>query len=167
MISCFQNTLKELFAEPSGLQDMPTEPTEVKPAQVKPVVVEPPKPLPPALRRASQEDRPATPKLTSEQMEAALCQAEDETDVAAAKVVRAEQKAELAEFDENIPWDEREADQKREREEEISKVELELAMLEKEVGEGMHKGLMMPYGIIGLVNIVGSMHEGHVTPYGV
>ena len=45
--------------------------------------------------------------------------------------VKAEQKAELAEFDENIPWDEREAERKREEEE--SKVEMELAMLEKEV----------------------------------
>ena len=48
-------------------------------------------------------------------------------------MVLAEQKAELAEFDETIPWDQKEAEQKREREEEISKVELELNMLEKEV----------------------------------
>ncbi len=57
---------------------------------------------------------------------------EDETDVQAAKVVAAEQKAELAEFDENIPWDERESENKKEREE-MSKVEQELAMLQKEV----------------------------------
>ena len=63
----------------------------------------------------------------------ALCQAEDETDVQAAKVVHAEQKAELAEFDENIPWDEREAELKEKRDEEISRVEQELAMLDKEL----------------------------------
>ena len=64
----------------------------------------------------------------------ALCNAEDETDVQAAKVVAAEQKAELAEFDENIPWDEKEEASRRE-EDDVSKVEQELAMLEKEVSE--------------------------------
>ena len=49
----------------------------------------------------------------------------------AADLVKAEQKAELAEFDENIPWDEREAELKKE--EELSKVEQEIAMLDKEV----------------------------------
>lgn len=47
--------------------------------------------------------------------------------------MKAEQKAELAEFDENIPWDEREAEQKRDEEDEVSRVEIELAMLDKEV----------------------------------
>ena len=61
-----------------------------------------------------------------------MCKAEDETDAQAAKQLQAEQKAELAEFDENIPWDEREAELKKE-EEEVSKVEMELAMLDKEV----------------------------------
>lgn len=59
-----------------------------------------------------------------------MAKTEDETDVVAVEQVKAEQKAELAEFDENIPWDEREAERKQEEE---SKVELELAMLEKEV----------------------------------
>ena len=62
----------------------------------------------------------------------ALGAAEDETDIQAAKVARAELKDELAEFDENIPWDEREVNAKRERDEQ-SKVEMELALLEKEV----------------------------------
>ena len=48
-------------------------------------------------------------------------------------MVRAEQKAELAEFDENIPWDEREEALKQ-RQDDISKVEQELTLLEKEVG---------------------------------
>ena len=62
----------------------------------------------------------------------ALCGAEEDADVQAAKSAKAEQNAELAEFDENIPWDEREAERKRE-EEEVSKVEMELAQLDKEV----------------------------------
>jgi len=62
----------------------------------------------------------------------ALGAAEDETDIQAAKVAHAELKDELAEFDENIPWDEREVTAKREREEQ-SKVEVELSQLEKEV----------------------------------
>lgn len=61
----------------------------------------------------------------------ALCKAEDETDAIAVKLVKAEQKAELAEFDETIPWDEKEAESKKD--EEVSKVELELAQLDKEV----------------------------------
>lgn len=63
----------------------------------------------------------------------ALGNAEDETDVQAAKVVKAEQKAELAEFDEDIPWDENEASM---RKDDVSRVEKELAMLDKEVGFG-------------------------------
>ena len=60
-----------------------------------------------------------------------MAKTEDETDVVAVEQVKAEQQAELAEFDENIPWDEREAERKKEEDE--SKVEMELAMLEKEV----------------------------------
>ena len=63
----------------------------------------------------------------------ALCAAEDETDVQAAKIVAAEQQAEMAEFDENIPWDEKESEAKKERDEATSRVEQELAMIQKEV----------------------------------
>lgn len=45
----------------------------------------------------------------------------------AVEQVKAEQKEELAEFDENIPWEE------GERKDEESHVEQELAMLDKEV----------------------------------
>ena len=62
----------------------------------------------------------------------ALCKAEDESDAMAATLVKAEQKAELAEFDETIPWDEREAEARKEQEE-MSRAEMELAMLDKEV----------------------------------
>ena len=47
----------------------------------------------------------------------------------AAEQVKAEQKAELVEFDENVPWDEQEAANR----DDDSKVEKELALLEKEV----------------------------------
>ena len=67
---------------------------------------------------------------------------EDETDVQAAKVVDAEQKAELAEFDENIPWDEKEEASRRE-EEDCSKVEQELSMLEKEVRAALMVGNLL------------------------
>jgi len=69
----------------------------------------------------------------------ALGAAEDESDIQAAKVARAEQKEELAEFDESIPWDEREVTAKRERDEQ-SKVEVELALLEKEVSRHISLG---------------------------
>ena len=59
----------------------------------------------------------------------ALAITEDETDVIAAEKVKAEQKAELVEFDENVPWDEQEAANR----DDDSKVEKELALLEKEV----------------------------------
>ena len=39
----------------------------------------------------------------------------------------------MAEFDENIPWDEKESEAKKERDEELSRVEQELAMIQKEV----------------------------------
>ncbi|KAH3876868.1 hypothetical protein DPMN_000719 [Dreissena polymorpha] len=58
----------------------------------------------------------------------ALTQTEEETDAVAVDQVKAEQKDELAEFDENIPWEEGER-----REEGESHVEQELAMLDKEV----------------------------------
>lgn len=64
----------------------------------------------------------------------ALCAAEDETDIQAVKVARAEQKAELAEFDETQPWDEVKTDQeiKKEMEDPTSNVEIELALLDKD-----------------------------------
>ena len=46
---------------------------------------------------------------------------------------KAELRAEVAEFDENIPWDEREEHMKKERDDEISRVEQELTLLDKEV----------------------------------
>lgn len=51
-----------------------------------------------------------------------MCQAEDAEDVQAAAVASEEAGAELAEFDEDIPWDEREAEIKRQMGEKTSKV---------------------------------------------
>lgn len=57
-----------------------------------------------------------------------MAKTEDETDAVAIDQVKAEQKAELAEFDESIPLDEN-----GEPRDEESHVEQELAMLDKEV----------------------------------
>lgn len=59
-------------------------------------------------------------------LESALAQVEDETDVAAAKVAKAEAAAELAEFDENIPLETQEG-------QELSKAEQELNTLMQQV----------------------------------
>lgn len=58
----------------------------------------------------------------------ALAKAEDESDVKAATMAHAEQDAELAEFDESIPYEGEEKDG-----EEGSKVEMELAQLDSQV----------------------------------
>lgn len=49
-------------------------------------------------------------------------QAEDDEDVKAAAIASEEAGAELAEFDENIPWDEREAELSKQQKESTSKV---------------------------------------------
>merc|ERR1719239_291400 len=82
------------------------------------------------MKESKKEKKKEAATLT--QFEQALCKAEDETDAQAAQLVKAEQKAELAEFDENIPWDEREAELRKERDE-VSQVEMELAMIDKEL----------------------------------
>lgn len=60
-------------------------------------------------------------------LETAMAQAEDDTDVAAAKVAKAEAAAELAEFDENIPLEAQEP--------ELSKAEQELNALMQQVNK--------------------------------
>ena len=96
-----QQTLTDLFAEPSGLDKF------VKQKQQEE-----------AKAKAKAE---AEKEMTETEIEQALQAAEDEADVAATRAVKAEQKAEVAEFDENIPWDETEAAMK-ERSDEMSKV---------------------------------------------
>lgn len=68
--------------------------------------------------------------VVQEQMEQMLEAAEDEDDIQAQQVVRQEQAAQTEEFDENIPWDEREA---AERQSQVSRLEQQLALLDKEV----------------------------------
>lgn len=65
----------------------------------------------------------------------ALCAAEDETDIQAAKTAKAEQKEELAEFDESLPWDDSKINEAGDKlaKEDVSMVEVELAMLDKNV----------------------------------
>jgi len=63
----------------------------------------------------------------------AICNAEDEQDIQAAVVALAEQSAELAEFDENIPWDEKEVDQKNRDELLCSQVEEEISSIERKL----------------------------------
>lgn len=59
----------------------------------------------------------------------ALCGAEDEEDTLAASLVRAEQVADLAEFNENVPLEP--------EEEEQSRAEQEISALVEQVGLGM------------------------------
>lgn len=60
----------------------------------------------------------------------ALCRAEDEEDIVAASQAKAEQVAELAEFNENIPLDD---GGEQEEVEELSKAEQEIAALVEQV----------------------------------
>ncbi|GFN95546.1 helicase domino [Plakobranchus ocellatus] len=121
-----EQTINDLFAEPSGLDSLVKE--KEKEAKQKELEENQKEQL--EENKEKEESKKEAAMLT--QYEQALCKAEDETDAQAAKQLQAEQKAELAEFDENIPWDEREAELKKE-DEEVSKVEMELAMLDKEL----------------------------------
>ncbi|XP_064613460.1 helicase SRCAP-like isoform X3 [Liolophura sinensis] len=117
-----EQTLKDLFEEPSGLDQLAKEKAETlerKQSRAR------------AIAAVELPGSEGETKNIVAKFEEALCKAEDETDVIAANQVRAEQKAELAEFDENIPWDEKE--DRRQEEDDVSKVEQELAMLEKEL----------------------------------
>lgn len=60
----------------------------------------------------------------------ALCRAEDEEDIVAASQAKAEQVADLAEFNENIPLDD---GGEQEEVEELSKAEQEIAALVEQV----------------------------------
>ncbi|XP_073971581.1 domino helicase isoform X3 [Rhodnius prolixus] len=64
-------------------------------------------------------------------LESALAQVEDETDVAAAKVAKAEAAAELAEFDENIPLETQEGQELSKAEQELNTLMQQLSGVEK------------------------------------
>ncbi|XP_069044099.1 helicase SRCAP isoform X2 [Lepisosteus oculatus] len=77
-----------------------------------------------------QEEEEALNNKHTSILEQALCRAEDEEDIAAASQAKAEQVAELAEFNENIPLEEGSEGAGREQEEEeLSKAEQEIAAL--------------------------------------
>ncbi|XP_070205034.1 helicase domino-like isoform X4 [Littorina saxatilis] len=135
-----EQTIKDLFAAPSGLKALAEqkrlreeERTREKEGQKTPsppaAEEETPAPTPSTSKKPPGKEKEANIMAAFEQ---ALCKAEDESDAMAAIQVKAEQKAELAEFDENIPWDEREAEARKE-EEDMSRTEMELAMLDKEL----------------------------------
>ncbi|TSK14700.1 Helicase domino [Bagarius yarrelli] len=73
------------------------------------------------------DDEEAVNKQQTTILEQALCRAEDEEDIVAASQAKAEQVAELAEFNENIPLDDNES--RDQEEEELSKAEQEIAAL--------------------------------------
>ncbi|KAI4873498.1 hypothetical protein NFI96_032585, partial [Prochilodus magdalenae] len=73
------------------------------------------------------DDEEAINKQQTNILEQALCRAEDEEDIVAASQAKAEQVAELAEFNENIPLDDGES--RDQEEEELSKAEQEIAAL--------------------------------------
>ncbi|XP_062994412.1 helicase SRCAP isoform X3 [Elgaria multicarinata webbii] len=102
-----QQTIRELF-------DMPLDEPAKKEGDA------------PALAQEEEEDPMATKQ--AQILEQALCKAEDPEDIRAATQAKAEQVAELAEFNENIPLDTEERPS-REEEEEMSKAEQEIASL--------------------------------------
>lgn len=69
-------------------------------------------------------DTNSVPDALEAQFEQALCTAEEDTDVAAAKTARAEASAEFAEFDESIPldFDGKEKEDKSIEEEELDQI---------------------------------------------
>ncbi|KAM6951534.1 uncharacterized protein srcap [Aplochiton taeniatus] len=73
------------------------------------------------------EEEEAVNKQSTTILEQALCRAEDEEDIVAASQAKAEQVAELAEFNENIPLDD--GGDRDPEEEELSKAEQEIAAL--------------------------------------
>nr|XP_034991115.1 helicase SRCAP isoform X3 [Zootoca vivipara] len=102
-----QQTIRELF-------DMPLDEPAKKEGEAS------------AIAQEDEEDPMATKQ--TQILEQALCKAEDPEDIRAATQAKAEQVAELAEFNENIPLD-TEDRPSREEEEEMSKAEQEIASL--------------------------------------
>ncbi|XP_069507730.1 helicase SRCAP isoform X2 [Ambystoma mexicanum] len=103
-----QQTIRDLF-------EMPTDEVPKKEGDV-------------TFKAFSQEEVDLGPTKQSQILEQALCKAEDEEDIRAATQAKAEQVAELAEFNENIPLDADDGPGKEE-EEEMSKAEQEIASL--------------------------------------
>ncbi|XP_063967591.1 helicase SRCAP-like [Lytechinus pictus] len=114
-----KHTIKDIFdvsKSAGSLEDL----VEVE----KPVHVEQPKES-----QQPEQDAKAADPLSQSELEKALARAEDDTDVKAASRAHAEQDAELAEFDESIPYEGEEGKGK----EESSKLEMELAQLNEQL----------------------------------
>ncbi|XP_038075148.1 helicase SRCAP-like isoform X2 [Patiria miniata] len=112
------NTIKDLFdmsnrrnAQPVAIEDL--------------VINSRPEQTPSKTQQAAEEKE----AITQNQLEQALAKTEDETDVKATSKALAEQDAELAEFDETIPYEGEETKAK----EEVSKIEIELAQLDDQL----------------------------------
>ncbi|KAJ7987558.1 hypothetical protein DPEC_G00327730 [Dallia pectoralis] len=100
-----QQTIRELFDETEGEKEAIAELADRQP-----------------------DEEEAVNKQSTTILEQALCRAEDEEDIVAASQAKAEQVAELAEFNEAIPLDET-GDGRDPEEEELSKAEQEIAAL--------------------------------------
>ncbi|KAH9501524.1 hypothetical protein DERF_012364 [Dermatophagoides farinae] len=122
-----QTAIKELFDV--GEQEMNEEPTISEPVEIietednSVVDSAPATPSPPTNNNSSSTIQNAA-------FEQALCTAEEENDVTAAKIVRAEVAAELDEFDENIPIEEI-PDEKSPEEEQIEELICQLTPVER------------------------------------
>ncbi|XP_033101073.1 helicase domino-like [Anneissia japonica] len=97
---------------------------------------------------------PSNPNLSQLQLEQALAKAEDERDVQAASMAHAEQDAELAEFDEDIPFD---GEEKSGQKEETSRVEMELAQLQDQLTP------IEKYALIFLESTVEPLSDEHLN----
>ncbi|OTF71709.1 helicase domino-like protein, partial [Euroglyphus maynei] len=126
-----QTAIKELFDV--GEQDMGEEPTISEPVEIVETdensVIDP---LTPSSSSANNNIAPPTSSVMTQNaaFEQALCTAEEENDVTAAKIVRAEVAAELDEFDENIPIEDI-PDEKSPEEEQIEELICQLTPVER------------------------------------
>lgn len=91
----------------------------------------------------------------------ALCRAEDPEDIRAATQAKAEQVAELAEFNENIPLDTEDRPSKEE-EEEMSKAEQEIASLVEQVAYKCQCSFVLCFSLR-LGKIAGVIKGSHST----
>ncbi|XP_071789876.1 E1A-binding protein p400-like isoform X9 [Asterias amurensis] len=124
------NTITDIFnlsnrreAEPVLIEEMDI-PTGKEPKVAK--AVEPEKADKPEQAAAAE----AKAVMTQNQLEQALAKTEDETDVKATSKALAEQDADLAEFDETIPYEGEEGTKSKD---DVSKVEIELAQLDNQL----------------------------------
>ncbi|XP_074595103.1 helicase domino-like isoform X2 [Brevipalpus obovatus] len=120
-----RDTISELFglANIEAGTDKPSIQEVITPMDTSPPLESPP-----------QDEEPATENnQVLQQLEQALCTAEEDPDAAAARTARAEAQAELAEFDESIPLDSdsRDHEEKTPAEDELDKLIEQLTPIER------------------------------------